>query len=173
MTAGLNGLSSVISQAVALNHLYESSALKVQGASKAISRLTSIDVVRTAAAHPALGEAAHLQVAEYKTATEIIKFKGVAVFCAWKIVEHFNVDVLDEFMVALGDSSIPMFAGLRKTFLEDEELAKPMSKAGRLAYLIKLFNAWFTKQSLKRVTVRIDEAFPAFLDQSAQQDEAA
>lgn len=173
MTAGLNGLSSVISQAVLLNHLYQNNALKVKGAAKAISRPTSIDVVRVAMAHPPLGEAAHLQMAEYKTATDIIKFKPVAVFCAWQIVENFNTDTLDEFMAALSDSSIPMFAGVRKTFADDTESAEPMSKAGRLAYVIKLFNAWYTKQNLKRVTVRIDETFPRFLDQSQNEAEAA
>lgn len=173
MTAGLDGLSSVISQAVLLNHLYQNGALKVKGSARAISRPTSIDVVRVAAAHPALGEAAHLQIAEYKTATNIIKFKAVAVFCAWQIVEKFNVDMLDEFMTALSESSIPMFGALRKTFDDDAESAEPMSKAGRLAYIIKLFNAWQTKQSTKRVTVRIDEEFPRFFDRDVAQDEAA
>jgi hypothetical protein len=173
VTAGLNGQSSNISGAVLLNHLYQNDALKVKGAAKAVSRPTSIDVVRVAAAHPALPEAAHLQIAEYKAATAIIKFKPVAVFCAWQIIEKFNTDTLDEFMTALSDSSIPMFAALRKAFADDVDSTEPMTKAGRLAYLIKLFNAWYSKQSLKRVTVRIDEAFPRFLDTSVQQDEAA
>ena len=47
-----------------------------------------------------------------------------------------------------------------------------MNKAGRIAYLIKLFNAWYTKQNIKRIGVRIDEAFPRFLD-AAMQEEAA
>ena len=172
MTAGLNGQSSLISQAVSLNHLYEHGGLKVKGSAKGLSRLSHIDILRVTAAHPALQEAAHAMVSEYKDALAIIKVKAVAVFVAWKILESHNADLLDEFMSALTDAGIPMFGHIRKTFLEDAESADPMNKAGRIAYLIKLFNAWYTKQNIKRIGVRIDEAFPRFLD-AAMQEEAA
>jgi hypothetical protein len=172
-TAGFDGQSSQISQAVFLNHLYENNALKVKGSVSGIARPTHVEVLRTTINHPALVEAAHLQLAEYKTATDVIKFKPVAVFFAWQIVENFNADALDEFMSALGEASIPMFASLRKTFHDDLESSSPMSKAGRLAYLIKAFNAWYTKQTIKRVTVRIDEEFPRFIHTNTQLQEAA
>jgi hypothetical protein len=171
VTAGLNGQSSVISQAIKLQRLYQDGCLKVKGSSGG-SRPSTIDIVRVAAAHPTLQEAAHLQLAEYKPATDIIKFKDVAVFVAWQIVEKFNTDVLDEYMTALADSGIPMFAALRKTFADDAAAENQMSKAGRLAYLIKAFNAWYSKQSVKKIMVRIDEVFPRFLDK-VDLDEAA
>lgn len=172
MTAGLNGQSSVTSQAIQLHHKYAEGALRTMRSALSISKLTSIDVVRVAAAHPKLIEAAHLQLGEYKAATSLMKYKDVAVFCAWQILENHNADLLDEFMSALSESAIPMFAHMRKVFADDSEAADPMSKSGRLAYVIKLFNAWFTKQNIKKVAVRIDEAFPRFLD-NAIQDEAA
>jgi len=172
VTAGLNGQSSVISQAIKLDRLYQGGHLKVKGSVGGAARPSTIDIVRVAAAHPTLQEAAHLQLAEYKPATDIIKFKDVAVFVAWQIVERFNTDVLDEYMTALADSGIPMFAALRKTFADDAAAESQMSKAGRLAYLIKAFNAWYTKQSVKKIMVRIDEVFPRFLD-VVDQDEAA
>jgi hypothetical protein len=173
MTAGLNGQSANISNAIKLNHQYVNGALKVRGAATSISKLTAIDVVRVAAAHHSkLNEAAHLQLGEYKPATSIIKYKDVAVFCAWQILENHNSDVLDEFMSALSESGIPMFAHVRKVFNDDSESADPMNKSLRLAHVIKLFNAWFTKQNIKKVGVRVDETFPRFLD-NAIQDEAA
>jgi len=172
VTAGLNGQSAVISGAIKLGRLYDEARLKVKGSAGTGSRPTTIEIVRTAAAHPALSEAAHLQLAEYKTATSIIKFKDVAVFVAWQIVERFNADVLDEYMSAVADGGIPVFAALRKTLSDDAEATDQMSKAGRLAYLIKAFNAWYSKQPIKKVTMRIDEAFPRFLD-VVEQEEAA
>lgn len=172
MTAGLNGQSSLISQALTLNHKYQSGALRLKGgrgpnAGPGLIKISPSDVIRAAAAHPALIEAAHLQISEYKAATQIIKFKDVAVFVAWQIVENHSVDLLDEFMTALYEGGIPMFSSLRKMFEDDVNSDQPMTKAGRLAYLIKIFNAWFTKQTPKRITVRIDENFPRFMGKDA------
>lgn len=175
VTAGLNGQASVISQAIHLNYLYEAGALRGKGGKskgKAVARPTHIQILRTTSAHPKIAEAAHLQIGEYKTATALIRFKPVAVFCAWKILEHFNEDVLDEYMSSLADSGIPMFSGVRKMFEEDSASNDPMGKSGRLAVLIKLFNAWYSKQTIKKIKVGIEEDFPRFLDVQPQ-DEAA
>lgn len=172
MTGGKNGQASVMSQAIQINHLYENGCLRTMRTAKTIQKLSHMGILRVSQAHPELEEAAHAVASEYKEALEIVKVKPVAVFLAWKILQSHNTDLLDEFMSALVDSGIPMFGSVRKAFADDENSAQPMNKYGRLAYLIKLFNAWYSKQNIKRIGVRIDEDFPQFLDHQVQ-DEAA
>jgi hypothetical protein len=175
-TAGINGLSAVISQAVALGRLYDANALAVMK-NKHVDRPTPVEVLAYAASNPLLAKAAHVQIGEYKAATKLIGYPDIAVFAAWKILEGFSEDSLDHFMSDLG-SSEPLADGdpillLRKKLVENSASTDPMPKRHALGYVTKVFNAWRLKQPMRRLFLKTDEVWPRFADTSVETEIAA
>lgn len=175
-TAGMNGLASVVAAAVRVAQYYDQGALTVMK-KLFVPRLSPIEAIRYAEAHPQLAEAAHLQIGEYKAATSLIGYRDVAVFAAWKIVESFGTDVLDEFMGKLGgsepaeDGSAP--ALLRKKYLDNANSDEPMPKHHTLGYLTKAFNAYRLQQPMRRLFLKTDEKWPLFVDDAVDVEVAA
>ncbi len=175
-TAGMNGLASVIASAMRIAAYYDAGNLTVMK-KLYVPRLTPIEVLAYAKAHPQLSAAAHLQIGEYKAATGLIGYRDIAVFSAWKIVESFGEDTLDEFMAKLGgtdpvEDSSPI-ALLRRKFAENTNSTDPMPKHHTLAYLTKAFNAWRLQQPMKKLNLKTDENWPQFVDQTVDVEAAA
>lgn len=174
-TAGVNGLSSVIGQVVRLARFYDARAFGVLK-NKYVVRPTPAEILRYAEANPSLAEAAHVQIGEYKPATKLIGYPDIAVFAAWKILDGYGGEVLDDFMSELG-SSEPLEDGnaiilLRKKLADDRGSTEPMPKRHVLAWVTKVFNAWRLKQPVRRMALKTDEQWPLFVDTSVDAEAA-
>jgi hypothetical protein len=58
---------------------------------------------------------------------------------------------------------------LRKVMTDDERSLTPMKKHQVLGHVIKAFNAWLKHESVKRIQLRVNEAFPHFVRPAPQQ----
>lgn len=175
-TAGMNGQSRVLASVVKIARFYDAGVMTAQSKGH-VARPSPIDVIRYVAANPGLREAVHLQSSEYKEASELMGGSYVGPFVAWKIASAFGEDVLDDFMTGLiqaqpsRGSSDPLVA-LRTKLEANQNAEKPMKGHQVLAHVIKVFNAWRQGQSLKTVSLRVDEAFPRFIDAEAPAEAA-
>jgi len=166
-TAGENGLSGAIAQAVAIAHRYDNKALGVIKQAK-IPTLTNPEVLSYSRQHPGLNKAAHLMFGSYGKAISVIKHKGVALFAGWQILERYGALELDQFMIPLGsganlDEDDPILALRNRLIsLEDDDL----NKERRLALLIKAFSMHQLGKTVPRsgLALRDNERFPRFED---------
>jgi hypothetical protein len=128
-------------------------------------------------AHPTLASAAHLQIGEYKAATQLMGYRDVAVFAAWKMLDTSGEDVLDEFMTKLGgtepvEDNTPIGL-LKKKLFENANSYEPFPKHHVLGYVTKVFNAVRLEQPMKKLFLKTDERWPLFVDQSVDVEAAA
>jgi hypothetical protein len=102
----------------------------------------------------------------------------VVAFCVYKIAGIFDENVVEEFFTEVGDpedlpEGSPVTA-LHKVLRADLKSEDPMSKHQILGYVIKAFNAWKRGDSVKKLSFRLDEDFPVFIEnQDPPQEQAA
>jgi hypothetical protein len=169
-TSGNNGQSPSIAAAIRIAWRYDHEALRVikQPSIRAMTNMESLDYGRK---HPGINRAAHVLAGTYGRASQVIGSKGIAVFVAWKILEIYGSDVLDEFLVPLGsganlDEGNPILALRNRLLMESEEKLKVAQK---LALVIKGFNLHRASAVVGRrgLFVRDNEKFPRFEEQTS------
>jgi hypothetical protein len=172
-TAGLDGIANRVAAAVKIAWSYDGMDgcyFSMTGGEVRPRKLTPIEVLEYVMQNPTLPHAAHVQLAEYETATNLINDKGLAVFIAWRITDAYNDEMLEDFMVELcdEDSENTAIILLRKRLFADaqQEKSKRMRPSLKLAYITKAFNAWRLKQTLTRLNLKSDEPWPKFIDKT-------
>lgn len=169
-SSGLNGLSTMVAQAIKLSWRYDNEALRIIKQPK-IRDLSIPETLEYARAHPELVDAAHLAIGTYGKALSVIDNKGIGVFVAWKIFGQYGGEVLDDFFVPLGsganlDEDSPILA-LRNRLLRDEEEENAIEVPRRLALVIKAFKLFMAGKKVSGrggLSVRDNEKFPRFED---------
>lgn len=166
-TAGLNGLAKRIASIVSISMHYERNCYSASD-KRPIEKMTPIEVVNYAHDHDNLRIGARLMAGEYKAAANIIGHLDVAAFAAYQVIELYGEDTLESFMTDLGhletepEEGSPI-AALQKVLADDETSREPMKKHQVLGHLIKAFNAWHAKDSVRKITLKVNEAFPRFI----------
>ncbi len=171
-TAGLNGQSRVLAVVVRLARYYDANALTTEGKGYQ-AKASPREVMRYVAAHPQLRIAIHAMWGEYPDVASLMVHPNVAGLTAFKITELYGEDMLDRFasdlMTADQDSSnatLPLVA-LKKKLIQIDAAAKTMKAHLVLAHVIKCFNAWRNRQTIKKLGVNVDERYPRFEDPAA------
>jgi hypothetical protein len=175
-TAGLNGLAKQISSVVNIAMHYEHHCYQAS-AKKTLEKVTPIEVIRYATEHNNLRLGARLMAGEYKSAAAVIGYKDVAAFAAYQILELYGEEDLETFMTELGDiGAEPQegspIAALQKVLAEDEHSKEPMKKHQILGHIIKAFNSWYQEEPVKRISLKVNEAFPHFVVPRPMQEAA-
>jgi hypothetical protein len=167
-TAGLNGLSKQFGQVIGMAMKFERGCFTTSG-TKPMPRITPIEVLHYAQENENLRTAVRLMAGEHKSATTVMVWKDVAGFMAYQILELFGEEMLDEFMSELGrvgddehEETSPI-AVLQKIIEDDSHSASPMAKHQILGYAIKAFNAYIMGEQVKKLTLKVNEAFPRFV----------
>jgi hypothetical protein len=181
-TAGMNGVSATIAQAVKIANEMDHGAYVTGGKKIRVMRMpkmSPIQVIRYAEEHPVLHRACRLVAGEYQSAALVIGHKDVTAYAAAQIIELHDEYVLGEFMEDLGairedfpaGSPIAAFHAVMATNLK---AVQQMSKMEILAHLIKAFNAFVEGREVKKLTFRVNEDFPTFVAKTeAEATEAA
>jgi hypothetical protein len=175
-TAGLNGLSPLISQTIQVSVSYERGDYTCHKKKRSI-KMAPIQVLDYLEAHPQLRYAVRLSAGEYKEAREAIGHKEIAAFVIYKIITLHNEEVCEHFMEDLAYAHESTSADdeavkkLRVYLDKQARSTEPMAKHLVLAYIIKAFNAWFTRSPIKRLIVDADESFPQFAEAEKAQEE--
>ena len=105
---------------------------------------------------------------EYKSAATMVGYKDVASFMAYQILDLHGEEELETFMTELGDitgepqEGSPV-AALQKVMADDETSREPMKKHQVLGHAIKAFNAWYLEESVKKISLKVNETFPRFV----------
>lgn len=177
-TAGFNGLSPLIYQTVQIVQSFDAHAYSATH-KKRMPRLAPIEVVEYVRAHTDIRQAARLAVGEYKAACELLGHKDVVAFMVYKVATLFDETVIDEFLEDVGDTTGTFtkdgspVAALQKVILADQASTDPMGKHQVLAHVIKAFNAWKRGESVKKISLKVTEAYPAFVTQEDLQQAVA
>lgn len=167
-TAGSNGLSGQIASAIKIAYRYDNNGLGIMK-QPSMRSLDNIEVIRYEQAHPDLNKAAHLVAANYPRALSVIGSRGVGVFVAWKIIELYGIDVLDEFFQPLGsgahlDEDDPILH-LRNRLMGFTEGEDELNQPRKLALVIRAFNMHRKGESVhpkRGLFLRDNERFPRF-----------
>jgi hypothetical protein len=168
-TAGLNGLSPLISQIVQLAFNFEHGVYTCQKKKKFV-RMAPIQVIHYLETHPEIRRAAKVTASEYRSASEAIGWKEIAGFVAYKIIALHDEDVCERFMEQIGfDDDLFIDHDALKalnTFLRKEakKTKDQLPKHLILAHVIKAFNAWISGTPIKRVSIATDDEFPQFAE---------
>jgi hypothetical protein len=142
---------------------------------KSMDKVAPIEVVHYVQEHNNLRKAVRLVAGEYKAAAKVIEYKDVAAFVAFQVLELHGEETLDGFMSELGHVGIEHEDGspigaLQKVMEEDETSKEPMEKHQVLGHVIKGFNAWVSGETIRKITLKVNETFPRFVKpQPAQQ----
>ena len=167
-TAGLNGMSSLMTQAILIAFNFESGLYTCHKKKRGV-RIAPIQVLYYAKEHPEIKTAARYTAAEYKDAYNRIGHKDITAFVVYKLLTLHNEEVCDRFMEDIGDPSeladdSPVRALV--SFLDKQAKAKdPVAKhIVPVAHIIKAFNAWINGEKLKKVVVPQDDPFPDFVE---------
>ena len=166
-TAGLNGIARQMSGVVSMAMQYEYECY-TPTTRKPMEKTAPIEVVTYVQEHPNLKMGTRLMNGEYVAAATVIAHKDVAGFTAYQILELHGEDVLDHFMTLLGTAPDDPVEGdpleaLRKVLDDDAHSVAPMKKHQVLGHVIKAFNAWMRNEKVKRIQLRVNEAFPRFV----------
>jgi len=175
-TAGLNGLAKLVASVVNVALHFEHGAY-TPSTKRPIDRVTPIEIVHYVQEHENLRLAVRLMSGEYKSATAVLAYKDVAAFLAYQIIEIHGESVLEDFMSELGrvqdetEEGSPI-AALQKVMSDDEVSRDPMKKHQVLGHAIKAFNAFVLNEQVKKLTLRVNEAFPKFVTPQPTQQAA-
>jgi hypothetical protein len=175
-TAGLNGLSKLIAPVVSMAMHYEHGCY-TSSTKKSLDKVSPIEVVTYVQEHDNLRQAVRLMAGEHKSAVNAVGYKDVASFAAFLIIETHGEDVLDNFMTELGhfeaeaDEDSPI-AALQKVLSDDAKSREPMAKHQVLGHVIKGFNSWVLGEQVKKITLRVNEAFPRIVKPQPEQQAA-
>jgi hypothetical protein len=165
-TSGNNGLSSILAGAIQLASLYDNHALHIYKSKG--RRLSNPETLQYASEHPNLSAATHMIEANFSRAIQVIGSKPVAAFFAWKAIEAYGENELEDFLLPLGtganlaEDSIILALRNRLMNAGADDGEKGMSKPHRLALLIKAFlmNVNGEKLPKRGVYLRDNEPFP-------------
>jgi len=167
-TAGLNGQSKLLAQVVNISAHYEAGCYK-SSSKKHLDRLSPVEVIDYVTERPKMRTAARLMSGEHKSATAIIGHSDVATFVGYKILDLHDEPTLDEFMTELDSvdeddhaEGSPV-AALQKVLDADKTAKDSMPKYQILGHVIKAFNSWLKRESVKKITLRVNEDYPHFL----------
>src|SRR5262245_21414360 len=175
-TAGLNGLAKQLSSVVTIAMHYEHNCYQASS-KKTLEKTMPVEFIRYVAAHSNLRLGARLMAGEYKSAAAVIGYKDVAAFADYQILELYGEEDLEMFMTELGDvGAEPQegspIAALQKVLAEDEHSKEPMKKHQVLGHIIKAFNSWYQEEPVKRISLKVNEAFPHFVVPRPMQEAA-
>ena len=165
-TAGLNGVAKQMASVVSMAMQFEHNCYTAT-ARKPMDKVSPMEVVTYVQEHENLKLATRLMNGEYKPAASVIAHKDVAGFTAFQILDLHGEDVLNDFMSELGtmpddpEDGDPLEA-LRKVMDENGRSVESMKKHQVLGHVIKAFNAWLRNERVKRIQLRVNEAFPHF-----------
>ena len=168
-TAGLNGMSSLMTQTIQIAFNFEHGLYTCHKKKRGV-RIAPIQILHYAKAHPEVKMAARFTAAEYKDAHIRIGHKDITSFVVYKILTLHSEEVCDRFMEDIGDPSeladdSPVKA--LASFLDKQAKAKdPVAKHIVLAHIIKAFNLWVNGQACKKIIVPQDDPFPQFVESS-------
>jgi hypothetical protein len=141
-TAGANGQSTAIAQAVNLVWRYEHQLLSAMKQVK-VRAMENTEVIAYAKAHPGIADAAHLIFGSHTQVPKIVGHKGVPVAFGHLVIEEYDEPTLTEFYIPLGSGAnlterSPVLA-LRDRLARAGDNEEKMTPAHRLALLIKAF----------------------------------
>jgi hypothetical protein len=176
-TAGLNGLAKQLSSVIGMAMQFEHGCFTAS-TKKPMDRVAPIEVLHYAQENENLRLAVRLMAGEHKSAAKILLYKDVAGFLAFQIIELHGVEVLDEFMAELGrvgddehEEGSPV-AALQKVMEDDQHAKEPMKKHQVLGHAIKAFNSYVMRESVKKITLKVNETFPRFVKPQPTQQAA-
>lgn len=178
--AGLNGLSKHIAGVIKDFAIRYDDGMLCYVGRMPINPITNVDVLDYARAHPDLASAARTVKDLYPAAVRRIGESKIATFVGWKILEHHDASVLEDFMGMLTAEDLspshPVMV-LRKRLDEHEAASmaprrSPKKKqrlhpAQILALTIKAFNLMRAGVQVRRLDPRADDAYPRFDDELA------
>jgi len=175
-TAGFNGLSRLLAQVVNIAVMYEGGHYTASS-KRPMDKLMPVEVIAYVSEHENLRLGARLMAGEHASATKVIGYPDVAAFVAFQVLELHDEATLDGFMSELGHHlEVPVegspIAALQKVLKDDERAERPMKKHQVLGHIIKAFNSWVTGESVKKITLRVNEAFPRFVEPAPMQEAA-
>jgi hypothetical protein len=165
-TAGFDGLSKLLAQTVSLAVRYERGLL-TPTTKRPLDKMAPVEVIAYVTDNPNLRHGARLMAGEYKSAAAVIEHADVAAFAAFQILDLHGEETLDQYMTALGEadgvdnSPVAAFQGVMAA---NQRAVEPMLKHQVLGYLIKSFNAWALGETPRRLTLKVNEPFPAFVE---------
>lgn len=170
-TAGLNGLSKQLATVVSISLHYDHNCYTASTAKKTLNKMSPIEVVNYVKTHDNLRLGARLMAGEHSSAATVIGYRDVASFIAFKILDLYDESTLEEFMTELGGEIGPdaeqvegsPIAALRKVLKDDANKEDQMKKHQIIAHVIKAFNAWYGQEQVKKITLKVNEAFPRFV----------
>jgi hypothetical protein len=173
-TAGANGLSPAIAQAVNLVWRYENNLLQAMKQTK-IRAMENTEVIAYAKAHPGIVDAAHLVFGSHTQVVKVVNHKGVPVAFAHLVIEEHDEDTLNEFYQPLGNGAnlaerSPILA-LRDRLARAGQDEEKLNPAHRLALLIKAFDMDRRGANVgnKGLFLRDNEKYPR-LDKTTAED---
>lgn len=175
-TAGLNGLAKQLSSIVNIAMHYDHNCFQAS-TKKTLEKITPIEVIRYVTERPNLRLAARFMAGEYKSAAAVLVYKDIAAFAAFQILDLYGEEELETFMTELGDvGAEPQegspIAALQKVLADDEHSKEPMKKHQILGHIIKAFNAWYQEEPVKKISLKVNEAFPHFVVPRQMQEAA-
>jgi hypothetical protein len=166
-TAGLNGLSKQLATVVTMAMSFEQ-GLYSASTKRSLDKVAPVEVVHYVQAHENLRLAARLMAGEYKPAAGVLAYRDVGSFLAYQILNLHGEDTLEAFMTELGhtNDNAPEgspIAALQKVMADDALSREPMQKHQVLGHAIKAFNAWITHEQVRKISLKVNEAFPRFV----------
>lgn len=183
-TAGYNGRSTLVSQVLKMldqfiNGAYTPTSIHTR------PRLTPIQYITMGEQHPGVSDACRLAVSDYGEATTaLLGNKSVVALATLLIIEGFGADVADAFFDDLANADPTDFS--RKSATNDPVVALRALMADEarkgdnvmrahviLGNLIKAFNAWHAKVSVRKLGMLTHEEFPRFDSADEQQQQEA
>jgi hypothetical protein len=175
-TAGLNGLSKQLATVVSMAMTFEQ-GLYSASTKRSLEKVSPIEVVHYVQAHDNLRMAARLMAGEYKAAASVLTYRNVGSFLAYQILDLHGEDTLEAFMTELGHADAAAtegspIAALQKVMEDDAVSREPMQKHQILGHAIKAFNAWVSHEQVKKITLKVNEAFPRFVNPQPTQQAA-
>lgn len=173
-TAGLNGISQVLSSTIKMAITYEYGAYTPRGTAH-IGKISPKDGLSFAQHNPSMGEIVHLIMGEHQNAVNLFAAKDVVCFVSWKISQLHGEDVLDDFLseVENSETESPQVMLLRKRMKANLSAEKRLPKRDVLAFAIMTFNAWHEKRALRSLKLATDDMFPKFVGEEETQLVAA
>lgn len=177
-TAGYNGRSQTMSQVIKLIDQFGNGAL-TNTAVQPRPRMSPAQYLAIADQHPMIKDACRIAASVYgDTVLIFLDHKPIVAFLALMLLERYGRDVTDAFFEEL-QSADPAdynakvlndpFTALRALLLSESKKDKKMMKAHQvLGCAIKAFNLWREEKRTKRISLRVEDAFPSFTTEVAE-----
>jgi len=165
-TSGRNGLSGLMTKVMKIVEIYDSDGYASYGKVRKMPKMSPMEMLNFAAGHPRLEEAVHYVSSDGNGATKIIAHRDVAGFMALKILELYDEAKLAEFFGDIATSDPAAAPNDVVTAFQDLMRKDRDKKTDRftsqivLGLLIRVFNSWLIQEPVKKLTLRVTDAFP-------------